>query len=81
MYDVYSEKTSDPLVQIGTIVGQGTYLEPGSTVPMQRAFAMQVTPQVPEPHTYLMLGVGLLAIGAMRMWRLTPHWKRPAAPR
>ena len=33
----------------------------------------------PEPHTYLMLGVGLLAIGAMRMWRLTPHWKRPAA--
>ena len=31
---------------------------------MQRAFAMQITLQVPEPHIYLMLGVGLLAIGA-----------------
>jgi hypothetical protein len=32
---------------------------------------MQVTMQVPEPHTYLMLGFGLLAIGALRMRRLT----------
>ena len=28
---------------------------------------MQMTLQVPEPQTYLMLGLGLLAIGALRM--------------
>lgn len=70
VYDVYSVETSDPLVQVGTIVGMGTYLEAG--VPHQRAFAMQVTLQVPEPHVYLMLGIGLLAIGVLRM-RRQPH--------
>jgi uncharacterized membrane protein len=73
VYDVYSETTSDPLVQVGTIVGKGLYLETGATVAQQRAFAMQITLQVPEPRIYLMLGVGLLAIGALRMRRLTPH--------
>ena len=40
----------------GTIVGEGIYQ--GNT----RAFAMEIT-LGPEPHTYLMLGLGLLAIG------------------
>ncbi len=66
VYDAYSQVASGNQ-QIGTIVGEGTYL--GTT----RAFAMQITLQVPEPHTYLMLGVGLLAIGALRARRLGPH--------
>ncbi len=66
VYDVYSSTTDDPLVQIGTVVGKGMYLG------VERAFAMQITLQVPEPHTYLMLGLGLLAIGAVRMRRRAP---------
>jgi hypothetical protein len=68
VHDAYSVvDPTDPLGlrQIGTIVGEGIYLG------QSRAFAMQVTLQVPEPHTYLMLGFGLLAIGALRMRRLS----------
>jgi probable HAF family extracellular repeat protein len=67
VYDVYSMETSDPLVQLGTIVGMGTYLEAGT--PQQRAFAMQIVLQVPEPHAYVMFGIGLLALGALRVRR------------
>jgi hypothetical protein len=67
VHDAYSVRDpNDPLglTQIGTIVGEGIYLG------QSRAFAMQITMQVPEPHTYLMLGFGLLAIGALRMRRV-----------
>ena len=47
----------------GTIVGMGKYNG------QQRAFAMQMTVQVPEPQTYVMLGLGLLAIATLRMRR------------
>ncbi len=67
VYDVYSVETSDLLVQIGTVVGMGTYLDDGT--PHQRAFSMQVTLQVPEPAVYVMFGIGLLAVGALRVRR------------
>jgi hypothetical protein len=60
-------ETSDPLMQLGTIVGMGTYLEGGT--PQQRAFAMQIVLQVPEPHVYVMFGIGLIALGALRVRR------------
>jgi probable HAF family extracellular repeat protein len=66
--DVYSNGMDSTGKETGTIVGVGTYLENGVT--KQRAFAMQMTMQVPEPQTYVMLGLGLLAIGALRMRRL-----------
>lgn len=59
---------SKSLTQTGIIVGEGI-LSDGTT----RAFSMQLALQVPEPHTYLMLGLGLLAIGALRVRRLAPH--------
>ena len=63
--DAYSSPIDANGRQTGTIVGVGKFVENG--VSKQRAFAMQITTQVPEPQTYLMLGLGLLAIGALRM--------------
>jgi probable HAF family extracellular repeat protein len=69
VHDAYSYVVDEdnPLIQKGTLVGEAIYQ--GNT----RGFAMEITLQVPEPHTYLMLGLGLLAIGTLRMRRLPPH--------
>jgi hypothetical protein len=69
-YDVYSIlDPTDPLGhrQIGIIVGEGTLNG------VSRAFAMQVTMLVPEPQTYAMLGLGLLAVAAVRRRRRAPR--------
>jgi hypothetical protein len=62
VHDAYSYIVGNE--QKGIIVGEGIYQ--GST----RAFAMEITLQVPEPQIYVMLGVGLIAIGVLRLRRL-----------
>jgi len=66
VHGVYSDPIDPdaPLHQSGVIVGD--MLFNGE----QRAFAMSLVVEVPEPHIYLMFGIGLIEVGAMRLRRL-----------
>ena len=62
--DVYTDPVTALGTQTGYIVGVGKWNG------QQRSFVMELTVQaIPEPQTYVMLGLGLLAIATLRMRR------------